>query len=332
MFVVFVVATAFAAPFDSVLSHTVAIYRNASRYDVKTLEIIEVSCAFGAVMRPWPWFVLAACAHTAPLRPTRQPIALTYLGVAGWQLEGAGKVIVTDPYFSRPHDVDEPLVPDDAAIAAHAPAHADLIVVGHSHFDHLLDAPAVAKRSGAELMGSLSTIRIARASGVDPDKLTGISGGEDLARDGFSVRVIPSLHSMLGADDALGEILPSPTLPMPQAGYRAGGTFAYLFRLAGHEVLVFDTANFIEREVTGLRPDIAIIAPGLRAKIRDYTCRLLHAIGDPPVVLATHFDDWHAPPADAPAGDDLNAFVAEVERCAPGTRVIVPKHFDRMTF
>ena len=73
--------------------------------------------------------LLAACATPKP----RSQIALTYLGVAGWEIEGGGKIILADPYLSRPPDPDAPLVPDAAAIAAHTPAHADLVVVGHSH-------------------------------------------------------------------------------------------------------------------------------------------------------------------------------------------------------
>ncbi len=304
--------------------------------------MIAAARTFGHTMRPWPAIVLVACAHAAPTPATarhssaaptvRAPLALTYLGVAGWQLEAAGKVILTDPYFSRPASGDAPLIPDAAAIAAHVPARADLIVVGHSHYDHLLDAAEVAKRSGAELIGSLSTIRVARASGVADDHLTGISGGEDLERPGFSVRVIPSLHSMIGADEGLGEIVENPVLPMTRAGYRAGGTFAYLVRIAGHQVLVLDTANFIERELVGLHPDIAIVAPGLRDQVHGYTCRLLHALGDPPIVIATHFDDWRGPPVDHPPSADLERFVAEIQACSPHARAIVPRHFVRMVF
>ena len=277
--------------------------------------------------------VLAACAAPPPAasRPPAAPIALTYLGVAGWQLEAGGVVILTDPYLSRPADPDAPLVPDAAAIAAHVPARADLVAIGHSHYDHLLDAPAVALRTGAQLVGSASTARVARASGVPDDHVITVKGGEDLEFGTYSLRVIPSLHAAIGDKHVFGgEIAPSPHLPMPAAGYEEGGTFAYLLRLAGHEVLVLDTANFIERELAGLHPDIAIVAPGGREQIHDYTCRLLAAIGHPPIVLATHFDDWRGPPVDAPPSDDLRAFVAEVARCSPGTRVIIPRHFDRM--
>ncbi|MEO7732451.1 MAG: MBL fold metallo-hydrolase, partial [Kofleriaceae bacterium] len=201
------------------------------------------------------WLLLAVCGSACHSRasipaPTgappapRAPIALTYLGVAGWQLEAADKVVITDPYLSRPADAEAPLVPDAAAIAAHTPARADLVLVGHSHHDHLLDAPSVALRTGAPLLGSLSTIRVGRASGLDDDHLIAVAGGDDLAFAGFSVRAIPSLHSRIGDRSLFAEIAADPKLPMPAAQYRDGGTLAYLIRIAGHEVLVLDTANF----------------------------------------------------------------------------------------
>jgi L-ascorbate metabolism protein UlaG (beta-lactamase superfamily) len=282
--------------------------------------------------------VLAACttksATTTPARAQpAAPIELTYLGVAGFQISAAGKTVLVDPYFSRPDfsDGNARIVPDAAAIAKHAPATADLVAIAHSHVDHLLDAPEVAKRTGAQLMGSDSTVRVGKASGVADDKLIQIKGGEDYAFDGFSVRVIPSLHSAISDKHAVHRAIAEPvTLPLTFSQYEEGGSFAYYVRVGGHEVYVQSSANFIEREVTGLRPTIAVIAGGLREHIHDYTCRLLTALGKPPIVIATHFDDWQKP---APGGPyDLSNYAKEVEACAPGTRFIVPKHFEAMRF
>lgn len=287
-----------------------------------------------ATAKPWLAVVLAACGappSPAPPPPARDPVALTYLGVAGWQLEGGERVILADPYFSRPPLDVEPIAPDPAAIEAHAPAKADLIVIGHSHFDHLLDAPEVARRTGAVLLGSQTTAMVGRASGLPDEQLIAVKGGEDFAFDGFSVRAIPSLHSAIGEKHIFGGALTAPpVLPMASSEWQEGGTFAYLVRVAGHQILVLSTANFIERELDGLRPDIAIIATGLRQEIHDYTCRLLRALGHPPRVYANHFDDWRNPPVDQPPDEDLQAFVAEVEACAPGTVVTIPRHFERM--
>ncbi len=261
--------------------------------------------------------------------PPRSPVALTYLGVAGWQIEAGGNVLLADPYLSRPSDRTALLVPDADAIAAHTPARADLVFVGHSHYDHLLDAPAVALRTGAQLLGSVSTTRVGHASGIADDHLITVKGGEDFEMDGYSIRAIPSLHAALDDKHTFGGVIePDPRLPMTAEHYQEGGTLAYLVRIAGREILVLDTANFIERELTGLRPDIAIIAPGLRQQVHDYTCRLLHALGDPAIVIATHFDDWIKPAADAPPSPDLTAFADEVHRCAPSTRLIIPHPFQ----
>ncbi|MCY1054854.1 MBL fold metallo-hydrolase [Nannocystis sp. SCPEA4] len=278
---------------------------------------------------------LVACHGGREPRPSpddageRTPIALTWFGVAGWQLDAGPTTILVDPYFSRP-DLDAPLVPDPAAIAAHAPARADLIVIGHSHVDHVLDAPAVAAATGAQLVGSESTARLARASGLPASQVVAVRGGEDIARDGWSVRVIPSLHSLIGDEWLGGQIAAEPQLPLRFDGYAEGGTLAYLVRIAGHQVLFLGTANFIEAELTGLRPDVAVIATGLREKVDDYTCRLMRALGQPPLVYANHFDDWQAPPVDEPVDDDLRAFVDEVKRCSPKTKVVIPQHFVRM--
>lgn len=278
--------------------------------------------------------VFAACASHPPPRASspsaaaRSPLALTYLGVAGWQIESAGTTILVDPYLSRPK-LDGPIASDPQAVAAHAPKRADLIVIGHSHPDHLLDAPAVALATGAQILGSDSTARVALAAGVPADHVIPVKGGEDYAFDGFSVRVIPSLHSALGGKHVMGAPI-TVVPPVRFEDYEEGGTFDYLVRVGGHEIFVSTTANFIERELVGLHPDVAIIAPGLRHEIHDYTCRLMTLLGKPPVVYATHFDNWRGPPVDEPPDADTQAFVEEVRACSPATRVVIPRHFERM--
>ena len=258
----------------------------------------------------------------------RAPVALTYLGVAAWQIESGDHSIVVDPYFSRPK-LDGALTSDPAAVAKSGPKGAELSGVSPAHTDHVLVAAPPARATGAAILGSDSTARVARAAGVPAERVLQIKGGEDLAFEGFSVRVLPSLHSVLPGDVLLsGAITTVP--PVTFADWQEGGTFSYYVRLGGHEIFVQGTANFIEREIAGLRPDIAIVATGLREKVHDYTCRLLRALGNPPLVYTTHFDNYKGAPVDEPPSDDLTKFLAEVKACSPATRVVVPKHFDRM--
>ena len=266
---------------------------------------------------------------------------MTYLGVAGWQLTDGTHTILLDPYFTRPDlsaGESALLVPDELAIARHAPARADLILVGHSHFDHLLDVPAVARRTGAQVLGTESTARVALAAGLPADRVIPVKGGEDYQFDGFSVRVIPSLHSALGDKHILGgnSVIPEGiTLPMKREAYAEGGTLAFLVRLSGREVLLLGTANFIERELEGVHPAAAVVAVGLREEIHRYSCRLMGVLEQPPLVVATHFDAWQKPLGassqanlEEDARADLARFPGEITECAPETRVVIPDYFQ----
>lgn len=266
------------------------------------------------------WMVVAlalsilACASPRPAAPTeaRPSVTLTYFGVAGWSLSDGMHTVLVDPYFSRAQDPARAR-PDEAAIRARTPPKADLVLVGHDHWDHALDAPLVAQMTSAPLLGGLGLVRKLRDQGFPVDRLIGVRGGEDLQFEGFSVRVIPSLHSFTGL--ARGSDV---------------DTFAFLVRLGGRKILVLDTANYIERELEGLLPDVAIVAPGGREKVHDYSCRLLRALGSPPRILATHFDDFFKPPETPLSGEDqadLSSFAAEVRTCSPGTEVTVPRPF-----
>ena len=58
---------------------------------------------------------------------------------------------------------------DNRAIERFVPG-ADFIACGHSHFDHAMDAPAIAARFGATVIGSASTAALCEASGLAADR------------------------------------------------------------------------------------------------------------------------------------------------------------------
>ena len=279
--------------------------------------------------------------------PSREPLTLSYLGNAGWQIEDGQPVIIVDPYVSQFHDKrlgnpntsddsDEVLVPDEAQIAAHIP-RADFVVITHSHSDHMLDPPSVAKNTGAVIIGSEGSANIARAEGVPEKQLIIVKGGDDLDFGRFSLRVIPSLHSQLFAkhynnSEFSGPVVSGLKAPLHESAYHEGGTFAYLLRLAGHRILIMGSMNYIEREMTGLKPDIALIGSGAsRQEIYNYSRRLMKALANPPIVLPTHWDSY-ANATIEKSRSEVQAFSAEIKAVSPRTRVIVPEYFKPMTF
>jgi L-ascorbate metabolism protein UlaG (beta-lactamase superfamily) len=264
------------------------------------------------------------------------PLSLTYLGVAGWRLESGENVLLVDPHFSR-LDIQgkEPLVPDQGAIARYAPARADAILVGHSHHDHLLDVPDVARRTGATILGTASTLNVARAAGLPETRLIDLTGGGKSSTQGpWTIKAVRSLHSLTGAPS-----IPIPreiTLPMNADAYAEGGVLDYFVTGFGRTVVFISTANLIDAELAGNRADVAIVATGLREKIPDYTCRTVRALGSPRLVIANHFDAWWRPlgpqqmDIDEEGRKSLAMFPAEVEQCAPGTKVVIPTHLQPM--
>lgn len=305
------------------------------------------------------YFLFAAVALPAVAAAQGQ-VQLSYLGTAGWEITDGKTVVLVDPYLSRlkmeipgaPVAADDPRPPvslddfarsDAAVIDAHI-KRADFILLTHTHIDHVLDVPYIARKTGALVIGTESTTNFARDSGVPGSQLLTVQGGDDLDFGTFSVRVIPSLHGLLRQAPNIAHFpMPPPSTIFPRDAkppFRVGdlliegGTLAYFIRLNGVRILVFGSMNYIEREVEGLRPDVAVIGAGAgRRDIYKYTARLLRATGYPPLVLPTHWDRFNLPYGESqqPAIQRLQSFIREVKAASPNTQVIVPAYFHPIT-
>jgi L-ascorbate metabolism protein UlaG (beta-lactamase superfamily) len=289
-------------------------------------------------------------------RVAAQPgIELSYLGNAGWQITDGKTVVLIDPYLTRaklqtPNDParsDDPrplvsfndfAVSDTAVIDAHI-RKADFILVTHTHPDHVLDVPYIARKTGARVIGTQSTINYARDCGVPATQLLVVKGGEVLRFGALTVRVIPSLHGILrhapnlsrGPVFSSAAVFPSDAHPPFRfRDFVEGGTLAYLVRLGGVQVIAFGSMNYIESDLKGLRPDVALVgAMPERREIDHYTSRLLQVLGDPPLVLPTHWDAFNVPygMSQQPAIARLQSFFAEVKAASPDSRTFVPEYF-----
>lgn len=283
----------------------------------------------------------------APVRraATRAELRLTYLGNAGWEITDGITVILVDPFLSqfarwapsRPAADESPnpiITPDTALINQHV-KRADYIVITHGHTDHALDAGYIARRTGATIIGHETAANLARAYDVPEQKLITVIGGEDYEFGAFSLKVIPNIHSALDQkryyNNGRGITGAAPRglrAPLHVKDFVEGGNIAYLLRMAGHEVLIMGSMNYIEREMVGLRPDVALVgANDQRREIHDYTARLMRALGQPALVIPSHADSYGNPNPLAAAVASNQRFVAEVAAASPGSRVISPKWF-----
>lgn len=272
-------------------------------------------------------------------------LRLTYLGNAGWEITDGRRVVLVDPFLTQfarwqPGATSagpapaEPYAPDTALINRHV-GRADYILITHGHSDHALDAGYIAKRTGAVIIGHETAANLSRAYAVPEQQLITVRGGEDYDFDDVSVRVVPSIHSALddkryfnNGRDIAGTAPRGLTAPLRRRDYQEGGSFAYLLRMGGHEVLIMGSMNFIEREMEGLRPDIALVgANSQRLEIYDFTGRLLRALGYPALVIPSHADGYGDPNPSPAALADRARFLSEVRTASPNSQTFTPEWF-----
>jgi L-ascorbate metabolism protein UlaG (beta-lactamase superfamily) len=281
---------------------------------------------------------------TATLK--RGEIRLTYLGNAGWEITDGKKIVLVDPFLTqfarwtkdgpKPDIAPGELYPADTALINQHVKRADYIVITHGHPDHALDAGYISRRTGAVIIGHETAANLARAYDVPDSSLITVIGGEDYEFGDFSLRVIPNIHSALDRkryyNNGRGIVGNAPRglrAPLRRKDYVEGGNLAYLLRMAGHEVLIMGSMNFIEREMEGLRPDIALVgANSQRLEVHDFTGRLLRAVGKPAVVIPSHADAYGDPNPSAAALADRKKFQEEVRAASPASRFISPKWFE----
>jgi hypothetical protein len=254
--------------------------------------------------------VTTACSGVAPAAtrvPTDAPassVDLTWLSITNLHLRVGALGILLDGYITRipPSTfVESNLLrtraasrPDSAVVARvlaaiGGPGAVNVLLSGHSHFDHSFDTANWAKLTGAPIHGPRSTCLQVVAQDVPSSQCNPVQGGERLALGrGVTARVVRWNHS---GDPAVnpGQHNPSELARVPSrdpasGGLRAGliedfpnggGSRAYLFTIdtdAGPVTLFFNnTASPVDLHLPVLVDGVSYGAPldNLRAAMRD---------------------------------------------------------------
>jgi hypothetical protein len=260
----------------------------------------------------------------------------------------------------------QPFKPDVAAIARvlaalGGPSSVDVLMTGHSHFDHSFDTATWADLTGARIIGSKTTCFQAMAQGIRADRCTAVSGGEPLfLAEGVTVRVVRWNHSGDPAKNPEQHNpveLESTPRPDPQTGgLRAGvaedfpnggGNRAYLFIIDGPDGRF---SFFFQNSASAVDLHLPIVVDGtnygaplgnLRAALTAEAlesvdlwigsgglsiAQLVVPVLQPKAYLPVHWDGlWGAFEAGAPGAysdQPLEAFLAKA-----GVRLIRPAQY-----
>jgi len=302
--------------------------------------VVSLSLAACRWHQPGSSGTLAAMERMAVTDAADKSLRAQWFGVSTLLIRDGETSILIDGFFSRP-GVKEILFTHlaskkdliDAALPSDQLPKIDAVLVSHSHYDHALDAPYLARTRSAILVGSESTLNIGRAQGMRPESLQLVTHGSRLKVGRFEIEVLRTPHVSTPIGGAIDE---SFEVPARVFDYKLGASFSFLLRHPDGAILVVPSAGSREGMFEGVQADIVFLGIGtLGARSRDQTLALwaeaVERTGARLVVpvhwdyLARPFATPLPPPMPWPldnVDDTLHMLKGLAKtRCEPGTRV-----------
>lgn len=231
-------------------------------------------------------------------------LEIRWLGVSGFLITFQGQALIIDPYLSR-----VPLrslllrrraLPEAELIARYAalPEGALLagVLVGHTHFDHAVDAPAIAKAHGVHAYGSESLRKLMALHGA-ADLTTVVEPHRKYEMGPFVVSFTPSRHSklILGRKVPMdGELTCEQVGGLVPTAYRCGDVFGIRIEVAGISIYHQGSADLDDEQLASEPVDIFLAGVAGRSVTPRYWERILPKL-DPGVIVPTHYDNFFTP-------------------------------------
>jgi L-ascorbate metabolism protein UlaG (beta-lactamase superfamily) len=256
--------------------------------------------------------------------PTNQlntGIKIQYLGTAGFILSGENREIVVDPFVTRPslRTTIKASLKSDSSIVQKIIPRADDVVIGHSHHDHILDAPEVCLQTGARLIGSPDSCIIGAAAGIPKHQLRETTGNEKIeCGEHCFVQGFPSVHGRVFFNQVglKGAVSSDFTWPAKFTEFRHGLVLNWLITMGGVRIMHIDSADFIEENLQGINVDVLCLCAIGRKWRQNYVSAAVRIL-QPKIIIACHWDYFFTPfsgPHYLLPGVDLKGFVTEIRQ------------------
>jgi L-ascorbate metabolism protein UlaG (beta-lactamase superfamily) len=229
-------------------------------------------------------------------------LEVEWLGVSGYRFSYEGHTLFVDPYLSRVPFRDLLLrrraLPDPAALDRFlsAPGETVGVLVGHTHFDHAVDAPAIARRCGCEAYGSASLANLMALHGM-AERAVEVEPYRVYELGPFEVSFTPSVHSKLLLGLAVpydGELTCEHLDSLSPAAYRCGQVWGIAIAVAGIRFYHQGSANLLDEAIREREVDVFLAGVAGRSFSERYWERILPKL-DPKAVVPTHYDNFFRP-------------------------------------
>lgn len=259
-------------------------------------------------------------------------LRVQWLGTAGFRFSYAGFDLLIDPYLSRPglkHVLSRRVLQSRADRIDDAVERADAILVGHTHFDHALDVPALARRHRAHTYGSSSLATLMALHDL-ADLCTVVKANRVYEVGPFEVTFVPSVHSKLVLGLAVnsgGELTCDHLDHLSGNAYRCGQVWGIHLKVGGVTFYHQGSANLIDDAIIHRNVDVFLAGIAGRGFTRDYTQRILKRLS-PRVIVPHHYDDFFHPlQRDAQQlrfslNVNLGGFVEEAQRVSKDFEIV----------
>jgi L-ascorbate metabolism protein UlaG (beta-lactamase superfamily) len=199
------------------------------------------------------------------------------------------------------------------------------VLVGHAHFDHVLDAPALCRRTGARLIGSRAVAMVGRSFGLPEHQLRETAGREHISSGVFRLRGLPSRHGkvLFGRVLFAGDLEQPVRWPPRAAELKHGLVLNWHVETEGFSLVHIDSADFISEELAGARADVLCLCAAGRRYRHRYVAEAIELVR-PRYVIPCHWDTMITPygaPVRLLPGIDLAGMLREIE--AAGAEAIL---------
>ena len=283
---------------------------------ITSIVLVFITCIVGAI-----WYLVNVY-KDLPVDPawalpgdTEIPagaVTVRFSGTSTLLFSDGSSQWMVDGWFSRPGPWQLAfgnIAPDMEAITyvleANQVSNLQAVIPAHSHYDHAMDSPEVARRTGAVLMGSQSTANIGRGWGLPDQQIEVLANRTPVTVGAFTITPIESRHLPFTNPEMQQRLLQDPEITAPLTppasvfDYRLGKAYIFHVNHPKGNFVVVGSAGYEPGALRGLQADVIFLGIGGLGEKTDayreaYWRETVDAV-NPSRVIPIHYDSLTGP-------------------------------------